>query len=552
MNISYRTWKWLLIGSGIAMLLMVLTYPFGYDQAAFMVGGEMTVKHGAIPYRDFIDTKPPAIFFIYGISSLIFGHHEWSIRAFDILFQIVSLFYFFKLIKRMTGDEKLALASAFLYSLFYVTSGYWMTAQAETFALLPALIVFDLTDKVVTGIGVRGSGVGKIWKSNFFFGICSGLACAVLFLLKFTLLAVPLGVVIYLLLESKGEKRFRWKYLAGLVIGLIGLIGLYMIYLMMNEAMDRFLESLQWVKQYADADPLFSSHTIIERYFKQFPMLAIYPFGLSGILIASIGALWYFKDHLGPVSSEERKKDTSLLHLFLQLSLGLLAVLYERKFFPYHFSRVYWAFVPFVALGLRALRNIWNDYSLTWMRMNKGERLLRYLLGGIAILFLFFFSTAPRIISQPLHFAYMRLTGADVAQDVQDQTPQYWYKEEQLVADYLNHMMKADDKIFVWGNSVGIYYFAEKYPTTICLTNTPFISSWTAQSWKKTMLDQLISKPPRFIIAESGDEREYISGSRKDSWQHLLEWLDLRSFVETKYKMNEELGHFKIFERKDQ
>src|SRR3979409_2609510 len=135
MHISYSTWKWVLIGCGLALMLMMLAYPFGYDQAAFMVGGEMTVKHGAIPYRDFIDTKPPVIFFIYGISSLIFGHHEWSIRAFDILFQIGSLFYFFRLLKRMTGDEKLALASVFLYALFYVTGGYWMTAQAETFAL---------------------------------------------------------------------------------------------------------------------------------------------------------------------------------------------------------------------------------------------------------------------------------------------------------------------------------------------------------------------------------------------------------------------------------
>ena len=541
MQISYSTWKWLLIGSGLVLLLMMLNYPFGYDQAAFMVGGELTMKHGAIPYKDFLDTKPPIIFIIYGVSSLIFGHHEWSIRVFDVLFQIASLFYFFKLLKRTIGDEKLAITSVFLYALLYVTSGYWMTAQAETFALLPSLIVFDLTDRVV-------SGVGSIRKSDFLLGLYGGLACAALFLLKFTLLTIPLGVVIYLILESKGENHFPWKYLAGIIISLIGVIGLYAIYLMTTGTMGRFLESLEWVKQYADADPLFSSHTIIERYFKQFPMLVIYPFGLSGIVLGMIGLLRYFKDHLQPVASEERKRNTSLLHLFLQLSLGLIAVLYERKFFPYHFSRVYWAFVPFAALGLRELHHLWKDYSLRWMRMKKSDRILRYFLGGSAIIVLFFFSTAPRIISQPLHFTYLRLTGADMAQDVQDQMPQYWYKEEQQIADHLQALMKADDKVFVWGNSVGIFYFLEKYPTTICLTNTPFITSWTPETWKKTMIEQLRADPPRFFIAEFGDEREYISGSKKDSWQHLLEWDELRNFVETKYKMKEELGHFKIFE----
>ena len=538
MYITYATWKWLLIGSGLALLVMMLAYPFGYDQGAFMVGGEMTVKHGAIPYRDFLDTKPPIIFFIYGISSLIFGHHEWSIRAFDILFQIASLFYFFKLLKRITGDEKLATTSVFLYALLYVTSGYWMTAQAETFALLPSLVAFDLTDRIL-GQNNR----------HFVLGIYAGLACAILFLLKFTLLTIPVGAIIYLILQLKDGKRFPWKYLSGLMIGLIGLTGIYAIYLITTGTMEHFLESLTWVKQYADLDPLFGSHTIIERYFKQFPMLVITPFGLTGILIGVIGLLRYFKEHLHPVAAEEKKKDTALLHLFIQLSLALLAVLYERKFFPYHFSRAYWAFVPFAALGLRELRNLWNDYSLSWTRLKKNARIVRYVLACCIVTILFFFSTSPRIISEPLYFVYMHLIGADVAKHVQDKMPQYFYKEEQNVAEYLHPLLKAEDNIFLWGNSVGIYYYLEKYPTTIVLTNTPLITTWTPASWKMTLLNQLRKAPPRFFIAESGDEREYISGSKIDSWQHLQEWSDLREFVETHYEKKEELGHFRIFER---
>jgi len=310
------------------------------------------------------------------------------------------------------------------------------------------------------------------------------------------------------------------------------------------------MESLTWVKRYADADPLFSMHTIIERYFKQFPMLLVNPFGLSGILLAAIGALWYFKDHLRPIPLEERKKDSSLTHLFLQFLLAMLAVLYERKFFPYHFARSYWAFVPFVALGLRELRNLWKAYSLEWMRLKLGEKMLRYALVCSGIAGLLFFSTAPRIISQPLHFLYLHVSGGDVAQDIQDQMPQYYYKEEKQVADHLQAMMKEGDNVFVWGNSIGIYYFLSSYPTTICLTNTPLITSWTPESWKNTMITQLREKPPRFFIAESGDDREYISGSKTDSWQHLLGWPELKNLLEHNYTMKEELGHFRIFERK--
>ena len=170
MYIGTATWKWLLLVSGLVLLLMMLAYPFGYDQMAFMIGGEMTIKHGALPYRDFLDTKPPIIFFIYGISSLLFGHHEWSIRIFDVLFHIVTLSYFFSILKRTTGDEKLALGSVILYALFYVTGGYWMTAQAETFALLPSIAAFDLTERIV-----------RKHPKEFILGICCGLLCAILF-----------------------------------------------------------------------------------------------------------------------------------------------------------------------------------------------------------------------------------------------------------------------------------------------------------------------------------------------------------------------------------
>jgi hypothetical protein len=383
-------------------------------------------------------------------------------------------------------------------------------------------------------------------------GICAGLSCAVLFLLKFTLIAIPIGVIIYLLLTAKDGKSFPWKYVIGICIGFIILVGGYFVYLIETNALTRFTESLEWLKKYADIDPLFSSHTIIERYFKQFPMLAIYPFGLSGIVIGVIGALSYFKDHLRPAPSEEKKKDSALLHLFIQLSLGLLAVLYERKFFPYHFARCFWAFVPFAALGLRELRNTWKEYSLEWMRMkSRKDRIFRCCLLAFIIAAIIFFSTVPRIISQPLHFAYLRLTGGDVAQDVEKQMPQHWYKEEQQLADRLRTMMKPDDQIFLWGNSVGIYYFLEKYPTTICLTNTPLITLWTPQSWKNTMLEQLRINPPRFFIAEFGDDRQYITGSKGDSWEHLLEWDELRDFLGLHYEKLDEQAHFRIFERKN-
>ncbi|MEP7234200.1 MAG: glycosyltransferase family 39 protein [Ignavibacteriota bacterium] len=546
MNISAISWRWILICSGVLLLLMMLAFPFGYDQAAFMIGGEMTIKPGAIPYRDFLDTKPPVIFIIYGLASLLFGHHEWSIRAFDILFQIGTLLYFFKILSRISGDKKFALFSVLLYIVFYVSSGYWMTAQAETFAMLPSLIIFDLTDRTLKSSDQRSI-------TQYATGLYAGVASAIVFLLKFTLLTVPVAAIIYLILERRSGTQSSKKYILGLIVGFVAITGGYLLYLYQTDSLDRFIEALDWVKNYADVDPAFAMHTIIERYFKQFPMLAIYPFGLSGIILAALGIVWYFREKLRPSPSmrpQEHNRNSAMLHLFLQLCLGLCAVLYERKFFPYHFARCYWAFVPFVVLGIRQLRVMWVDYFLSWQRLPMSAKILRYTIACIAVAAIFFFSTAPRLISQPLHFVLLRLSGADLPKDVQDQMPQYYYDEEKKVADYFRNKIKEEDKVFIWGNSIGIYFFLNKYPTTICLTNTPLLSAWTPIDWKNTMLGQLEAAPPKYFIAESGDEREYITASKSDSWQHLKNWSELQIFLEQNYALINELGHFKIFERR--
>ena len=83
---------------GILLLSGMLFFPLGHDQAIFEVGGRMIFKKGSIPYRDFLDMKQPLIFYIYGFANWIFGDHEWSIRIFDIIYHLFTLYFFFKLI----------------------------------------------------------------------------------------------------------------------------------------------------------------------------------------------------------------------------------------------------------------------------------------------------------------------------------------------------------------------------------------------------------------------------------------------------------------------
>ncbi len=509
----------------------MLAYPFGYDQAAFMVAGEMGIKHGAVTYRDFLDTKPPLIFVIYGLASVIFGHHEWSIRAFDILYHIASMVVLYKVFKRVLADDTVAFASVILYVFFYVTSGYWMTAQAETFALLPALLLFSATESAVRG------------KSPLKNGLIAGVCGAVLFLLKFTLLMVPAASLLYVVLAPQTEERAsKSKYILGLALGLIASIGLYLVYLLSTGAYDRFMESLRWLQNYSAINPLLSYDTIIERFFKIFPIGLLVSFGLTSLLICAIG--------IYSCRSKLQHASRAYIHLGLQLGLALVALMYERKFFPYHYSRAYWAFVPFMAVGLlKVLRRLREQ-----IRDTESKSISQKIIGNSvlvsAVVAALFFSPVPRIISQPLHWVYEQLSGHDVGKSVEDSYNKYFYKEQITLADSLSKTLQQNDQLFLWGNSVGLYFRTNKYPTTICLTNTPLVSPWTPVSWKQSVLASLQQAPPKVFISEFGDERSYITGDTLDSWQHLEKWAELKTFVETNYTERPTIGHFRIFERK--
>ena len=81
---------WLVrIAIAIAILMTVgmLFYPAGYDQSVFQIGGQM-VLGGKIPWRDFLDTKPPLVFYLFAAINTMLGLIDWSFRVIDVILQL--------------------------------------------------------------------------------------------------------------------------------------------------------------------------------------------------------------------------------------------------------------------------------------------------------------------------------------------------------------------------------------------------------------------------------------------------------------------------------
>ena len=522
------TLRILLIIAGVLVLGTMLAYPFGNDQAIFSIGGDMMVNHKAIEYRDFIDTKPPLIFLIYGAALWVFGHHEWSIRAFDVLFHLVTLLYFYKVLLRTLGNKTTAFTTVLLYILCVVTRGFWDTSQAETFALLPSIILYDLLDRGITS--------AKPW----LIGIACGLLGIALVLMKFTFIGVSIGALAYLAIAHPIDTKRRINLIASTICGLLlgALIVLFFFYT--TGALDNFVKTLGWLRGYAEVDPLFSMDTVREIAFKKFPAAFILFFGPTTILLAVAGIIAVGK-------SKDSRVQGNILHLLLQCFVGVAIIVYERKLFPYHFSRTLWCILPFVAIGLHYMWDQVLESIREWKIIPNVQRYVRLIFLGLIILVLLFFSPLSRIVTHPLKWVYAQTAHGDLESYMG--TELYFYNDSHAVSDWLREKLKPADRIFLWGNTVGMYFLLEQHPLSLCISNAPFVDLWTPPQWKTSIMDSLNNVMPRFFIVEFGDQSPQIAGNNFDSWQNLQRWPEMKKYLETAYTQSIMIGHFRIFER---
>ncbi len=502
------------------MLLATLAYPFGYDQAVFSTAGDM-ILHGAVPYRDFLDTKPPLIYYLYASAIAIFGRDEWSIHAFDLTWQLVTAYYFFRILRRYFPADY-ALLAVSLTVILYAGSGFWMTAQAESFATLPSLLLLDTTLRA-----------GKSSRRTLLYGVLAGSASIVLLALKFTLVLGGAAALLFILSEPREWSGHKLRF----VLGFTGSAGAGILLgvgaLWRAGAAGRLLQSLGWLSDYAALVP--NQRSWLEVILVIFPERIVYSTSIALTLFGIAGFVWWLRrKHACP-------EDRIFRLLAITSVLQLFGILLERKIeFPYQYTRAVWAVTPFMAGAIIFLA---KKVSVNTTR--------RAVVSVVGVLIALVLSPLPRIFTQTIPWSCLALHSQNAASEVQRRVPDYFAEEQREVARYLDRSMTKQDQLFFWGNDVAIYFLANRLPQTICLTATPLRTSFTPHEWKDTLVRQLDRSKPKYWIVEFGDARPSITGSASDSYEALLQWPELEISLFSHYKADTTIGHFSIFERRN-
>jgi 4-amino-4-deoxy-L-arabinose transferase-like glycosyltransferase len=129
----------LLIVVTLLVRLPLLDVPFERDEGEYAYIG-WRLAHGELPYRDWVDQKPPAIFWIYRLALAIPGDPVRAVHLFAAIWSAASVAALYLVARRLMPSPWAAVAGGLLAILSAHPIGEGTAANTEIFMLFPMIL----------------------------------------------------------------------------------------------------------------------------------------------------------------------------------------------------------------------------------------------------------------------------------------------------------------------------------------------------------------------------------------------------------------------------
>lgn len=511
---------WWAVALSALLLLPVVFFPLSPDLAIFTYGGRVLLEGGEI-YRDFIDVKPPLVYYLMAIVQLVFGDSEPGIRLFDFVWQLGVCISLLFIVRRSGFSPRVAALSATLYALLYTSLSAASTMQCESFAgllILWALFNFRKHPRRAA--------------SQFLCGLMLGLALC----LKYTLALVVPALLLYELLNSAGRMCVllrRWTLIAG---GLAVAVLLGLVWPLSRPGVwEHFVLNVNFTLEYNSLQAL--DGVFLRYVLTRLP--ALLADQLSIAVCSGVGAALVLVFGRRSAGFKQRR-EAKILWLYVVIVL-MCSVVAERKLFVYHLSRTFVLLAPLCAIGLmqlyRLLRAAWND----------GDRHMRGLIFFVTGSLLLF-SPLPRFVKWAvpagLYFvdrdAYDRsyeLTGSD------NSMIRLQYRE---VADYVNSCAMPGENIAVVSFSAAMLYRLLDLQRLPKFPGRQFYSSSAApELWRREFYAEL--NTAEWLIVQTNDRHPIVTGADDTASDFLHDDIHSRAILQTRFVRDTSFASFVVF-----
>lgn len=313
--------------------------------------GARKLHDGGILYIDYIDVKPPLIFVLYSAIDVLVGAR--GIALADVLIHSCAVWCLLQVLQRYNATRSQSWAVSITYVVLHVTLGIGQTAQTETwFCPLLAIALF-----IISGYSTATS-VATVLRS-----ISLGSVLAAMFMLKYTFAvsAIPILFLTYRSISNLGPSLHetpaahrgpRWVLHGGLIM--TGFIAAASVILsIVGPLSDVFIgitNLAQYLAAYSSVPPI-GLDTVTNGLQRVGEFLGD-NIGITTMSLFAFGLLYVRTRNVNWRMNTETTLYGTLAVLFVVL---LATVFLERRYFPYHFARLYLPLSMFVGLGIRHL-----------------------------------------------------------------------------------------------------------------------------------------------------------------------------------------------------
>jgi 4-amino-4-deoxy-L-arabinose transferase-like glycosyltransferase len=504
-------------GAYFLLVLPLLFLPLGFDFSVFFAGGK-TIANGGKLYVDFIDIKPPLVYYIFTVLYFLFKNNTFLYQLANFLFFFLTVILTFEVAKYIFKNKFVIFFSPIPMIMFVASFNYNYIFELELFfnliLVLSALLLFQKLNSLLTAI---------------LLGVLSGLA----FGLKYTFGIVLVPILLYQFIEA--ENSLRRKLISVTIVSfLITALLPFAILYVQNGTLGDFGNVWKFLIYYQSTG--FFSPKSIQRITNNIDTTIPVFYSLLFTITFFYG-VWKIFLHWDRLDNKEKSFHAFLLLTFFFMFLSLII---EHQFLNYHFLRLAFILSIYSSFGLH----------LIFFEARQFPKTAKYFLALVLIFSLVFFTALPRyIITAIPTYLFFKNKEKYIDYFENTSTANTLLRQHTTIARLLNQNLARNDTVMILGGAAQIYTMINDCHISAFPTSVFVLSRFKKPSeWEQRFLKEL--RTAKFLIIQDFDHNHFF-GEEISSWEAFNRNPNYRKILNDRYKLVLETFSFYVFQRKE-